>query len=49
MNEETLNRELKSLQKTDDFYPKIILILDSDLAADYNGIKKINVIDWLLK
>lgn len=47
-NEETLNRELRSLQKTGDFYPKYILTMDNDLDTDYNGIKKINVIDWLL-
>ena len=47
-DEQTLNRELKSLQKTGDFYPKKILTLDRDLDVDYNGIKKINVIDWLI-
>ncbi len=47
--EKTLERELKSLQKTGDFYPKYLLTMDRDLEADYNGIKKINVIDWLLK
>lgn len=44
-----LERELKSLQKTGDHYPKTLLTLDMDLEADYNGITKINVIDWLLK
>lgn len=48
-DEETLNRELKSLQKTGDFYPKYLLTMDRDLDADYNGIKKISVIDWLLE
>lgn len=48
-DEETLNRELKSLQKTGDFYQKYLLTMDRDLDADYNGIKKINVIDWLLE
>lgn len=47
-NEETLNRELKSLQKTGDFYPKYILTMDRDLETDYSGITKINIIDWLL-
>jgi predicted AAA+ superfamily ATPase len=47
-DENTLTRELKPLQKTADFYPKCILTMDRDLDADYNGIKKINVIDWLL-
>ena len=29
-------------------YPKYILTLDDDLDADFDGIKKINVLDWLL-
>ena len=43
-----LERELKSLQKTKDHYPKILLTLDMDLETDYEGITKINVVDWLL-
>ncbi len=43
-----INRELKPLQKINDNYPKYILTLDDDLDADYDGIKKINVLDWLL-
>ena len=48
-DEKVLERELKSLQKTGDYYPKILLTLDMDLEADYDGITKINVVDWLLK
>ncbi len=48
-DEKVLERELKSLQKTKDHYPKVLLTLDMDLEADYDGITKINVIDWLLK
>jgi len=47
-DEKLLERELKSLQKTGDHYPKYLLTLDMDLEADYDGITKINVIDWLL-
>lgn len=47
--EETLQREIMPLKKINDNYPKYILTLDDDLDADYEGIKKINVIDWLLK
>lgn len=47
-DEKVLERELRPLQKTGDHYPKYILTLDMDLEADYNGITKINVIDWLL-
>jgi len=47
-DEDVLKRELRSLQKTEDYYPKYLLTLDMDLEADYDGIRKINVIDWLL-
>ena len=47
--EKTLERELRPLQKTGDFYPKYLLTMDRDLEADYNGIRKINIIDWLLE
>lgn len=47
-DEKVLERELKSLQKTGDHYPKILLTLDMDLETDYNGIQKMNVVDWLL-
>lgn len=48
-DEKVLERELRSLQKTGDHYPKTLLTLDMDLEADYDGIKKINIVDWLLK
>lgn len=48
-DEKVLERELKSLQKTGDHYPKILLTLDMDLEADYDGIIKKNVVDWLLE
>ena len=44
-----LERELKSLEKTGDHYPKVLLTLDKDLETDYDGITKLNVVDWLLK
>lgn len=47
-DDKVLERELKSLQKTGDHYPKMLLTMDMDLEADYNGITKINVVDWLL-
>lgn len=47
--ESTLQRELLPLKKINDNYPKYILTMDEDLEADYDGIKKINVIDWLLE
>ncbi len=47
-DEKVLERELKSLQKTGDHYPKYIITMDMDLESDYEGITKVNVIDWLL-
>jgi len=47
-DENVLNRELRSLEKTGDHYPKYLLTLDVDLESDYNGIRKLNVVDWLL-
>ena len=47
-DEKVLERELRSLQKTGDHYPKTLLTLDMDLETDYDGIKKVNVVDWLL-
>ena len=46
--ESTLQRELTPLRKINDNYPKYILTMDDDLDADFDGIKKINVLDWLL-
>ena len=48
-DQKVLERELKSLQKTGDHYPKILLTLDMDLESDYDGITKMNVVEWLLK
>lgn len=47
-DEKTLERELRPLQKIQDNYPKCILTLDMDPIADYEGIRKINVLDYLL-
>ena len=47
-DEKTLERELASLKKINDNYPKYILTLDNDPVADYDGIKRINALDWLL-
>ena len=48
-NNSILNRELAPLKKINDNYPKYILTLDDDLDTDFDGIKKINVLDWLIK
>ena len=48
-NEEDLNRELRSLESIEDNYEKIILTMDRSINKDYNGIKVINIIDFLLE
>ena len=47
-DENTLKRELSALESINDHYPKYILTMDIDPDIDYNGIRKINVLDWLL-
>lgn len=44
----TLERELAPLQKIPDYYPKMILTLDEDPEADYEGIRRMNALDWLM-
>ena len=46
---ETLDRVLNSLKNINDHYPKFILTMDIDPEVDYDGIRKMNVLDWLLK
>lgn len=46
-DEKTFKREVSAFSKIKDSYPKFLLTLDFD-SANIDGIKKINVIDWLL-
>lgn len=41
-------RELPPLQKISDNYEKIILSLNTGMDSSYDGIKPINLIDWLI-
>ena len=45
---ETRQRELRPLQMIPDNYEKIILSMDRSFITSYDGIKSINLIDWLL-
>ncbi|AWF96560.1 ATP-binding protein [Weissella cibaria] len=50
LDETTLARELHPLEKINDNYPKILLTLDTiERTASYNGIQKMNALDWLLE
>ena len=48
-DENTLKRELRSLQAVKDNYPKMLLTLDDDPEADYDGIIRKNALDWLME
>ncbi len=49
MNSEAVRtRELAPLQRIKDNYEKIILSTDTSLENEFDGIKSINVIDWLI-
>ena len=47
-SEDVRKRELAPLQKVNDNYEKIILSLNPGLDSSYDGIKSINLIDWLI-
>jgi len=46
-NKETLERELAPFDLIPDHHEKILITMDYDTGT-YNGVKKINAIDWLL-
>lgn len=49
VDENTFNREIRPLKQIKDNYEKIILTLDRYTLGNYEGIKVINIIDWLLE
>lgn len=46
---ETFEREMKPLRSIPDNYEKVVLTLDHFSLGNYDGIKVVNVIDWLLR
>ncbi|CDG03590.1 Putative ATPase [Lactococcus lactis subsp. lactis A12] len=47
---DVLKRELRSLERIDDHYPKHLITMDEiQRNANYNGIQKVNLLDWLLE
>ncbi len=46
---QTLQRELRPLERIDDNHPKLVLSLDDDPEGDYKGIKRINALEWLME
>ena len=49
LSEQTRSRELRPLQIIQDNYEKIILSMDKNYITSYDGIKSLNLLDWLLK
>lgn len=49
MEEQTLKRELCSLNAIKDHNPKYLLTMDDMPLTSYNGIRQIYVLDWLMK
>lgn len=48
-SEQTRQRELRPLQQITDNYEKNVLSLDHDFIKSENGIKLLNLLDWLLE
>jgi len=46
---ETRDREFSTLAKIKDNYPKYVISMDTALGQDFNGIKRIHIIDFLLR
>ncbi|WP_420907737.1 ATP-binding protein [Lactobacillus acetotolerans] len=50
LDERILERELRPLRQIKDSYPKFLLTMDMlNKDANYDGIQKMNILDWLLK
>ena len=49
LDEKTKERELRSLMSIPDQYDKILLTMDKPYAEDFEGIKWMNIIDFLLE
>ena len=47
-SKETLDRELYPFQQINDHYHKYLITMDKDFITDFNGITKINALEWLL-
>jgi predicted AAA+ superfamily ATPase len=47
-DENTFEREIRPLKKINDNFPKYLITLDNDPDTQFDGIYKINAINWLL-
>ena len=49
LDENTLKRELDAFKNIKDNYPKYLITLDDVMVnTDYDGIKVVNALEWLL-
>ena len=48
ISEDVRRRELAPLQKINDNYEKIVLSMDTGLDSSYEGIRSVNLINWLI-
>jgi predicted AAA+ superfamily ATPase len=48
MDKERRERELRPLQAITDNYEKVVLTMDQNIYNDFEGIKNINIIDFLI-
>lgn len=49
MDKDTRERELRPLREISDNYEKVILTMDRTIYSDFEGIKNINIIDFLIE
>lgn len=49
LSPETRERELRPLRQIPDNYEKIVLSMDRNFINSYDGIRSLNLIDWLLQ
>lgn len=50
LDERILEKELRPLRQIKDSYPRFLLTMDMlNKDANYDGIQKMNILDWLLK
>ena len=47
-SQETIAREFAPLKEVRDNYPKYVLSMDTILGNDFDGIKRMNIVDFLL-
>ena len=49
LSRETFQREIEPLAKVKDAYPKMLIARTRNPETDYEGIRIVNIVDWLLK